>query len=116
MYFSPERAFIGKPKQSLYPPSPHSWHTKISSENSIFYSQESVSGSVRPMCYKDGVQISGRSSEASNLYSQKDASMDSLEGFSPTGTTDFIAINAIRPEKCGLRMIKNDTPPSKPSA
>ena len=62
------------------------------------------------MCYKGGVYILGRSSEASNLYSHEDASMDSLKGFSPKDTMGFIAINAIRLEKYGLEMIKKGTP------
>jgi argininosuccinate synthase len=43
----------------------------------------------------------GRSSETSNLYSEEDASMDSLDTFSPLDTSGFIAIQAIRLRKYG---------------
>ena len=55
----------------------------------------------------------GRSSDASNLYSEQDASMDSLEGFSPMDTSGFIAIQAIRLKKYGLQKIKDGEPLSK---
>lgn len=44
-----------------------------------------------------------RSSDASNLYNEKDASMDSLEGFSPSDSGEFIEINALRLKKYGLQ-------------
>ena len=49
--------------------------------------------------YKGGAYTLGRSSETSNLYSEEEASMDTLTGFSPQDTTGFIAINAIRLKK-----------------
>ncbi len=64
MYFSPEREWI---------------------EKAIVNSQDNVTGKVRLMVYKGNAYVLGRSSSASNLYSEQDASMDSLEGFSPMG-------------------------------
>ncbi|KAK8079150.1 hypothetical protein PG994_002957 [Apiospora phragmitis] len=94
MYFSPEREFI---------------------ENSIKFSQQNVTGVVRMMAYKGNAYVEGRSSDASNLYSAEDASMDSLEGFSPMDTTGFIEIQAIRLKKYGLQKIKDGKPLSKSS-
>jgi len=65
------------------------------------------------MCYKGSAYVLGRSSDASNLYSEEDASMDSLEGFSPMDTTGFIEINAIRLKKYGLQKIKDGEPLSR---
>jgi argininosuccinate synthase len=92
MYFSPEREFL---------------------ENSILFSQQSVTGEVRMSVYKGGAYVLGRKSDASNLYSEEDASMDSLDTFSPMDTTGFIAIQAIRLEKYGLQKIKDGQPLSK---
>lgn len=89
MYFSPEREFV---------------------ENSIIFSQENVTGQVRLAVYKGNTYVLGRKSDASNLYSEQDASMDSLEGFSPMDTTGFIEINAIRLKKYGLQKIKDGKP------
>ena len=75
MYFSPEREFV---------------------ENSLLYSQRRVNGKVRLRCYKGGVMVLGRSSETEQLYSAEEASMDSLENFSPVDTTGFIGIQSIR--------------------
>ncbi len=93
MYFSPEREWI---------------------EKAIVNSQDNVTGKVRLMVYKGNAYVLGRSSSASNLYSEQDASMDSLEGFSPMDTTGFIAIQSIRLEKYGLQKIKDGQPLSKP--
>ncbi|KAI5917068.1 argininosuccinate synthase [Camillea tinctor] len=92
MYFSPEREFV---------------------ENSIVFSQRSVSGVVRMAAYRGNAYVLGRSSDSSNLYSEQDASMDSLEGFSPMDTSGFIAIQAIRLKKFGLQKIKDGEPLSK---
>ncbi|KAL7913146.1 argininosuccinate synthase [Trichoderma velutinum] len=92
MYFSPEREFI---------------------DNSIEFSQRNVSGVVRLAAYRGNVTILGRSSDASNLYSQEDASMDSLEGFSPMDTTGFIAIQAMRLKKYGEQKRKDGAPLSQ---
>ncbi|KAK0718059.1 argininosuccinate synthase [Lasiosphaeria miniovina] len=81
MYFSPEREFV---------------------EVALVASQKNVTGVVRMGVYRGSAFVLGRSSDASNLYSQEDASMDSLEGFSPEDTTGFIAIQAIRLKKYGL--------------
>ncbi|KAL2265724.1 hypothetical protein VTJ83DRAFT_6824 [Remersonia thermophila] len=92
MYFTPEREFL---------------------ENSILFSQKNVTGEVRMSVYKGAAYVLGRKSDASNLYSQEDASMDSLSTFSPVDTTGFIAIQAIRLEKYGLQKIKDGEPLSK---
>ncbi|SPO03681.1 probable arginosuccinate synthetase [Cephalotrichum gorgonifer] len=89
MYFSPEREFV---------------------ENSIIYSQQNVNGTVRMMAYKGNAYTLGRSSETSNLYSEDDASMDSLDTFSPGDATGFININAIRLQKFGEMKIAQGTP------
>ncbi|CAG9943521.1 unnamed protein product [Clonostachys rosea f. rosea IK726] len=80
MYFSPEREFT---------------------EKSIVAAQDGVNGTVKLMAYKGNAYTVGRSSETSNLYSEEDASMDSLDTFSPLDTTGFIAIQAIRLKKYG---------------
>lgn len=92
MYFSPEREFL---------------------DNSIVFSQRGVNGKVRMRAYKGSAYVLGRSSESSTLYSQQDASMDSLEGFSPIDTTGFIAIQNIRIGKYGLQKIRDGEPLSK---
>ncbi|RDA95023.1 hypothetical protein CP533_2126 [Ophiocordyceps camponoti-saundersi (nom. inval.)] len=92
MYFSPEREFV---------------------ENSIVFSQRNVSGIVRLAAYRGNAYILGRSSKSSNLYSEQDASMDSLEGFSPEDTSGFIAIQAIRLKKYGQQKIQDGEPLSK---
>lgn len=89
MYFSPEREFV---------------------ENSIVFAQQNVTGEVRMLAYKGNAYVLGRKSDASNLYSEEDASMDSLEGFSPMDTTGFIEIQAIRLKKYGLQKIKDGKP------
>ncbi|RMZ86044.1 hypothetical protein DV737_g273, partial [Chaetothyriales sp. CBS 132003] len=89
MYFSPEREFV---------------------DNSIIFSQQNVTGQVRLLAYKGNVYVIGRSSDASNLYSEQDASMDSLEGFSPGDSTGFIEIIALRLKKYGLQKQKDGHP------
>lgn len=81
-YFSPEREFI---------------------ENSLKFSQRRVNGEVRLRCYKGHVYILGRSSSTEKLYSEQEASMDSLDDFEPTDTTGFVAIQTIRLKKYGLQ-------------
>ncbi|PHH59584.1 hypothetical protein CDD81_2849 [Ophiocordyceps australis] len=93
MYFSPEREFL---------------------DNSILFSQRNVTGQVRMRVYKGNAYVLGRTSNASNLYSEQEASMDSLEGFSPMDTSGFISIQAIRLEKYGAQKIKDGQPLSKP--
>ncbi|RYP59476.1 hypothetical protein DL769_008507 [Monosporascus sp. CRB-8-3] len=92
MYFSPEREFL---------------------ENSIIFSQKNVNGKVNMMAYKGNAYVLGRSSDTSNLYSETEASMDTLEGFSPEDTSGFIAIQAIRLEKYGAQKIKDGEPLAK---
>lgn len=57
--------------------------------------------------------VLGRSSDASNLYSEQDASMDSLDGFSPSDSTGFIEIEALRLKKYGLQKQKDGKPLSQ---
>jgi len=82
MYFSPEREFA---------------------ENSLLFSQNRVNGEVKLRCYKGNAYVRCRSSETEKLYSEKEASMDSLEDFSPVDTTGFIGIQSIRLKKYGLQ-------------
>ncbi|KAK2591068.1 hypothetical protein QQS21_011244 [Conoideocrella luteorostrata] len=89
MYFSPEREFL---------------------HNSIIFSQRQVEGKVNMVAYKGSAFVVGRSSETSNLYSETESSMDTLEGFSPMDTSGFIAIQAIRLEKYGARKIRDGEP------
>ncbi|KAF3069917.1 Argininosuccinate synthase [Trichoderma lentiforme] len=65
------------------------------------------------MRYKRNAYILGRSSDASTLYSEQNASMDFLKGFSPMDTTGFIALQAIRLKKFGEQKIKDGQPLSK---
>ncbi|TQN66424.1 Argininosuccinate synthase, partial [Colletotrichum shisoi] len=82
MYFSPERAFL---------------------QPSLDFSQQRVNGEVRLRLYKGHVAVLGRTSEE-KLYSEEDASMDSLTTFDPSDTSGFITIQAIRLKKYGLQM------------
>lgn len=82
LYFSPEREFI---------------------EHSILHSQARVNGQVRLRLYKGAASVLGRSSETEKLYSQEEASMDTLENFSPEDTTGFIGVQSIRLKKYGLQ-------------
>lgn len=81
-YFSPERELV---------------------ENTLLFSQKRVNGEVRLSCYKGNAYVLGRSSATEKLYSAEEASMDSLENFSPTDTTGFIGIQSIRLKKYGLQ-------------
>jgi len=85
LYFSPEREFV---------------------ENSLLFSQRRVNADVRLRLYKGSAYILGRSSETENLYSSTEASMDSLEDFSPVDTTGFINVNTIRLKKYGLQKVE----------
>ncbi|KAF4977804.1 hypothetical protein FZEAL_5711 [Fusarium zealandicum] len=89
MYFSPERELL---------------------ENSITFSQKHVAGKVDMMVYKGAAHVLSRSAPESNLYSEEEASMDTLEGFSPEDTSGFIAIQAIRLEKYGASKIQQGEP------
>ncbi|KAF4469705.1 argininosuccinate synthase [Fusarium albosuccineum] len=92
MYFSPEREWL---------------------DEAVISAQKNVNGQVRLRAYKGNVYVLGRSSETSALYSAEDASMDSLETFSPMDTTGFIAIQSIRLEKYGAQKIKDGEPLSQ---
>lgn len=63
-------------------------------------------GEVRLRCYRGRCSILGRSSETEKLYSEEEASMDSLTDFDPEATTGFISIVAIRLKKYGLKKIE----------
>jgi argininosuccinate synthase len=89
MWFSPERELL---------------------ENSIIYSQKHVNGTVNMMVYKGAAHVLSRSAPDSNLYSEEQASMDTLEGFSAEDTSGFIAIQAIRLEKYGAAKIQHGEP------
>ncbi|KAI1401600.1 argininosuccinate synthase [Hypoxylon fuscum] len=65
---------------------------------------------VRMIVYKGNSYVVGRSSDSSNLYSEEDASMDSLDTFSPMDTTGFIAIQVMRLRKFGLQKEKDGKP------
>lgn len=82
LYFSPEAAFL---------------------QPSLDFAQQTVNGEVRLRLYKGNAYVLGRSSEE-KLYSEEDASMDSLTTFDPSETTGFITIQAIRLKKYGLQM------------
>ncbi|KAH7162833.1 argininosuccinate synthase [Dactylonectria estremocensis] len=82
LYFSPERAFL---------------------QPSLDFSQQRVNGEVRLRLYKGNAYVLGRTSQE-KLYSEEDASMDSLTTFDPSETSGFITINAIRLKKYGLQM------------
>lgn len=86
MYFSPEREFI---------------------EVSILASQKRVNGTVRMRAYKGHASVLGRSSETEKLYSAEEASMDTLENFSPVDTSGFIGIQSIRLKKYGLQKVED---------
>jgi len=81
-YFSPEREFV---------------------ENALVFSQRRVNGQVRLRLYKGNTYVLGRSSETEKLYSAEEASMDTLENFSPEDTTGFIGIQSIRLKKYGIQ-------------
>ncbi|KAF4956053.1 hypothetical protein FGADI_4078 [Fusarium gaditjirri] len=93
MYFTPEREFV---------------------QNAIAFSQKQVDGKVEALAYKGNVIIVGRSSETSNLYSEEESSMDTLDmDWSVEDTTGFINVNAIRIAKYGERKIRDGEPLSK---
>ncbi|XEV06371.1 hypothetical protein FSHL1_011658 [Fusarium sambucinum] len=92
MYFSPEREWL---------------------DEAIVSAQKGVNGQVRLRVYKGNVYVLGRSSDTSCLYSQEDASMDSLDTFSPLDSTGFIAIQSIRLEKYGAQKAKDGQPLSQ---
>ncbi|KAG5919198.1 hypothetical protein E4U42_006587 [Claviceps africana] len=64
LYFSPERAFL---------------------QPSLDFSQQRVNGEVRLQLYKGNAYVLGRTSKE-KLYSEEDASMDSLTTFDPSET------------------------------
>ncbi|KAI3337955.1 argininosuccinate synthase [Ustulina deusta] len=89
MYFSPERELL---------------------ENSIKFGQKHVHGRVDMMVYKGTAHVLARSAPESNLYSEEEASMDSLDGFDVSDTTGFIAIQGIRLKKYGAAKIQRGEP------
>ncbi|KAF4944352.1 hypothetical protein FSARC_14700 [Fusarium sarcochroum] len=89
MYFSPEQAFL---------------------QPSLEHAVQRVNGEVRLRLYKGQVYCLGRKSPEI-LYSEEDASMDSLTTFDPSETTGFIAIQAIRLKKYGLQLAQDGVKP-----
>ena len=87
IYFAPERAFV---------------------ENSIIFSQKTVNGEVRLRCYKGNTYTLGRSSNTEKLYSEEEASMDSLDNFNPEDTTGFIKVQSIRLKKYSAEWAERD--------
>ncbi|TGJ84451.1 hypothetical protein E0Z10_g4329 [Xylaria hypoxylon] len=70
-----------------------------------------VDGKVDLVAYKGCAYVVGRSSETSNLYSEDESSMDTLDmNWTPQDTTGFIAIQGIRVQKYGERKIKDGEP------
>lgn len=82
MYFSPEREWL---------------------DTCLVAAQTHINGTVRLRAYKGNAYVLGRSSETEKLYSAEEASMDTLENFSPEDTTGFIGIVSIRLKKYGLQ-------------
>ncbi|KAF2192992.1 argininosuccinate synthase [Zopfia rhizophila CBS 207.26] len=64
-------------------------------ENSLLFSQRRVNGDVRLKL------------QTEKLYSEEEASMDTLDSFSPMDTARFIAIQSIRLKKYGLQKAKD---------
>ncbi|KAI8245434.1 Argininosuccinate synthase [Colletotrichum sp. SAR 10_99] len=102
-YFSPERAFLQREFCKH-------WELRKTGDReltlmtaSLDYSQQRVNGQVRLRLYKGGVYVLGRSSDE-KLYSEEDASMDSLTTFDPLDTTGFIIVQAIRLKKYCMQM------------
>ncbi|KAB5549641.1 hypothetical protein GE09DRAFT_1223463 [Coniochaeta sp. 2T2.1] len=59
--------------------------------------------------FKEGRRhVLARSAPESNPYTEEQASMDTLEGFSPEDTCGFIAIQAIHLEKYGAAKIQHE--------
>ncbi|GKT84292.1 argininosuccinate synthase [Colletotrichum tofieldiae] len=83
LYFSPERAFLQRINEKIA---------------SLDFAQERVNGEVRLRLYKGNVYVLGRTSQE-KLYSEEDASMDSLTTFDPSETSGFITIQSIRLKK-----------------
>lgn len=82
MYFSPEREWL---------------------DTCLVAAQDRVNGLVRLRLYKGAPYVLGRSSETEKLYDAEEASMDTLDNFSPEDTTGFIGITSIRLKKYGLQ-------------
>ncbi|KAK2003445.1 argininosuccinate synthetase [Colletotrichum falcatum] len=74
LYYSPERAFL---------------------QPSLDFAHERVNGEVRLQLYKGQAYVLGRRSPE-KLYSEEDASMDSLTVLDPADATGFIAIESIQ--------------------
>ncbi|KAI0145412.1 hypothetical protein GGR57DRAFT_507015 [Xylariaceae sp. FL1272] len=79
-------------------------------EKSITFSQEHVHGRVDMMVYKGAAHILARPAPESNLYSEEEASMDSLDGFDVTDTTGFFAIQGIQLKKYGAARMRRGEP------
>ncbi|KAF5006953.1 hypothetical protein FDECE_6693 [Fusarium decemcellulare] len=73
-------------------------------------SQKNVNGTAHMMVYKPNAYVLGRFSETNRIYSETEASMDSLGGFSPEATSSFLTIQAIQLEKHDVAKIKEGKP------
>lgn len=62
-----------------------------------------MNGEVKFRCYKGAAYVLGRSSSTEKLHSAEEASMDTLEDFSPMDVTGFIGIQSNRLKKYGLQ-------------
>ncbi|KAI1130591.1 argininosuccinate synthase [Nemania abortiva] len=90
LYFSPERELL---------------------DNTILFSQKYVHGTVNMMVYKGAAHVLSRSAPESNLYSEDQASMDSLDAFGdPSIANGYIAVQGIRLEKYGAAKIQRGEP------
>ncbi|KAK2055935.1 arginosuccinate synthase [Colletotrichum caudatum] len=85
LYYSPEREFL---------------------QRNLDFAQERVNGEVRLQLYKGQAYVLGRRSPE-KLYSEEDASMDSLTTFDPADATGFIAIESIRLKKYGQQLAES---------
>ncbi|KAI0430714.1 argininosuccinate synthase [Xylaria sp. FL1042] len=90
LYFSPERELL---------------------DNTIVFSQKHVHGTVNMMVYKGAAHVLSRSAPESNLYSEDESSMDSLDAFGdPSIANGYIAVQGIRLEKYGAAKIQHGEP------
>lgn len=75
-------------------------------ENLIKFGHKHVHGRVDMMVYKAIAHVLARSTPESNLYSEEEAYMDSLDGFNVSDTTGFIAVQGMRLKMYGAVKIQ----------
>lgn len=136
LYFSPEREFIEnslvfsqkRVVRSTLPSPPQTPHIPylafVRSSMTTFLLLPNSAGAnaslkltipqnaeVRLRCYKGNVSIRGRSSETEKLYSSEEASMDSLENFSPADTSMFFPpFPSFAPFRISFCIMSHDVP------